>query len=84
MATFVRCLLSLTRELWQLQPLTPPALRSGVLGGYIRLMDTLSRVSAYLACAMFVAGVVICQMVFIRYVLGMSTSWQTEFTIFFR
>lgn len=31
---------------------------------------------------MFIAGVlVICQMVFIRYVLGMSTSWQTEFTI---
>ena len=61
----------------------PPAVRSGVIGGYIRLMDTLSRASAYLACAMFVAGVlVICQMVFIRYALGMSTSWQTEFTIF--
>lgn len=61
----------------------PPAPRSGVIGSYIRLMDTLSRISAYLACAMFVAGVlVICQMVFIRYALGMSTSWQTEFTIF--
>lgn len=55
----------------------------GLIGGYIRLMDTLSRFSAYLAAGMFVAGVlVICQMVFIRYVLGMSTSWQTEFTIF--
>lgn len=57
--------------------------RSGIIACYIRLMDVLSRVSAYLAAAMFIAGVlVICQMVFIRYVLGMSTSWQTEFTVF--
>lgn len=59
------------------------ARRPGVIGGYIRLMDVLSRVSAYLAAVMFIAGVlVICQMVFIRYLLGMSTSWQTEFTVF--
>lgn len=57
--------------------------RAGVIGGYIRIMDQLSRVSAYLACGLFIAGVlVICQMVFTRYLLGMSTSWQTEFTIF--
>ncbi|WP_416137958.1 TRAP transporter small permease subunit [Halomonas sp. HK25] len=57
--------------------------RPGVIGGYIRLMDVLSRASAYLAAVMFIAGVmVICQMVFIRYLLGMSTSWQTEFTVF--
>ncbi|WP_302139460.1 TRAP transporter small permease subunit [Halomonas alkalicola] len=59
------------------------AQRSGVIGSYIRLMDVLSRASAYLAAVMFIAGVlVICQMVFIRYALGMSTSWQTEFTVF--
>jgi len=59
------------------------AQRSGVIGSYIRLMDMLSRASAYLAAVMFIAGVlVICQMVFIRYALGMSTSWQTEFTVF--
>lgn len=57
--------------------------RSGVIVSYIRLMDVLSRASAYLATLMFIAGVlVICQMVFIRYLLGMSTSWQTEFTVF--
>ena len=57
--------------------------RGGIIGGYIRVMDKLSRLSAYLACALFIAGVlVICQMVFIRYLLGMSTSWQTEFAIF--
>ncbi|MFI0473820.1 TRAP transporter small permease subunit [Halomonas sp. HMF6819] len=60
-----------------------PAARAGVIGGYIRSMDMLSRFFAYLACALFIAGVLaICQMVFIRYALGMSTSWQTEFTIF--
>jgi TRAP-type C4-dicarboxylate transport system permease small subunit len=59
------------------------AQRSGVIGGYIRAMDVLSRITAYLAAALFIAGVlVICQMVFIRYILGMSTSWQTEFTVF--
>lgn len=59
------------------------AQRLSIIGQYIRLMDVLSRASAYLAAAMFIAGVlVICQMVFIRYLLGMSTSWQTEFTVF--
>ncbi|WP_307725354.1 TRAP transporter small permease [Halovibrio variabilis] len=59
------------------------AIRSGLMGGYIRAMDRLSRFSAYIACVMFIAGVlVICQMVFTRYVLGWSTSWQTEFTVF--
>lgn len=60
-----------------------PASRGGVIGGYIWLMDKLSRLFAYVACAMFIAGVLaICHMVFVRYLLGMSTSWQTEFTIF--
>ncbi|PMR67549.1 TRAP transporter small permease subunit [Halomonas heilongjiangensis] len=59
------------------------AARGGPLGGYIRLMDRLSRATAYLAGLLFIAGVVvICHMVFVRYVLGMSSSWQTEFTVF--
>lgn len=59
---------------------TPPG---GLFGGYIRLMNRLSQLTAYLAAALFVAGVVVvCQMVFVRYALGMSTSWQTEFTVF--
>lgn len=46
-------------------------------------MDRLSRATAFLAAAFFIAGVVVvCQMVFVRYGLGMSTSWQTEFTVF--
>lgn len=60
----------------------PLAQRFGVVGAYIGLMDRLSRLLAYVAGVLFIAGVtVICQMVFIRYVLGMSTSWQTEFTV---
>lgn len=62
---------------------SPSSRRIPLLRGYIRLMDAVSRASAYLAAVMFVAGVLaICHMVFVRYVLGMSTSWQTEFTIF--
>lgn len=57
--------------------------RGGPQSGYIRLMDRISRWMAYLAAVLFVAGVVaICQMVFVRYLLGQSTSWQTEFTVF--
>ncbi|HSP58423.1 MAG TPA: TRAP transporter small permease [Halomonas sp.] len=57
--------------------------RGRPLSGYIRLMDRISRWMAYLAAALFVAGtMVICQMVFMRYVIGVSTSWQTEFTVF--
>ncbi|EPC02116.1 TRAP transporter small transmembrane protein [Litchfieldella anticariensis FP35 = DSM 16096] len=55
----------------------------GIVGGYIRLMDRLSSATAYLAAMLFVAGVAaICHMVVVRYALGMSTSWQTEFTVF--
>ncbi|TFH85062.1 TRAP transporter small permease [Billgrantia azerbaijanica] len=61
----------------------PLSRQAGLVGGYIRLMDRLSRVTAYLAGLLFIAGVLaVCQMVFVRYVLGMSTSWQTEFTVF--
>ncbi|MFC3286004.1 TRAP transporter small permease subunit [Litchfieldella rifensis] len=55
----------------------------GLIGGYIRLMDRLSSATAYLAAVLFIAGVAaVCHMVIVRYVLGMSTSWQTEFTVF--
>lgn len=57
--------------------------RGGPLSGFIHLMDLVSRWMAGLAAVLFVAGTaVICQMVFMRYVIGVSTSWQTEFTIF--
>ncbi|KPQ23259.1 MAG: TRAP-type C4-dicarboxylate transport system, small permease component [Halomonas sp. HL-48] len=62
---------------------TTAAAPDGPVAGYIRLMDRVSRGMAFLAALLFIAGVVVvCQMVFIRYALGMSSSWQTEFTVF--
>ncbi|SHK76351.1 TRAP transporter small permease subunit [Halomonas caseinilytica] len=62
---------------------SPFAGRLPLIDLYIRMMDSVSRYAAYLAAVMFIAGVfAVCHMVFVRYVLGMSTSWQTEFTVF--
>ncbi|MGC3873447.1 TRAP transporter small permease subunit [Halomonas sp. GXIMD04776] len=62
------------------RPLTPGRI---AIGGYIRLMDTLSGVVALIAGALLLAGVLaVCHMIFMRYVLGQSTIWQTEFTIY--
>ena len=59
------------------------ASRRGVIGLYIRLMDGLSCATAVLAGALLLGGVlVVCHMIFMRYALGESTIWQTEFAIF--
>ncbi|MBF0373755.1 MAG: TRAP transporter small permease [Alphaproteobacteria bacterium] len=48
------------------------------MDGFIRLVATLSRVAGVAAAGMIVVSViVVCQMVFARYVLGQSTVWQT-------
>lgn len=55
----------------------------GVIGAYIRFMDKLSAIAAVIAGALLAIGVLsICHMIFMRYFLGESTIWQTEFTIF--
>jgi TRAP-type C4-dicarboxylate transport system permease small subunit len=55
----------------------------GFISGYIRCMDSLSIAMAVIAGALLVLGVLtVCHMVFVRYVLGLSTVWQTEFTTF--
>lgn len=60
-----------------------PDPRRGVLGGYIRLMDAVSSGVAVAAAAALAAGVLaVCHMVFMRYALGQSTVWQTEFAVF--
>lgn len=59
-----------------------PAL-SGVTGAYIRLMDGLSVVTGIIAGFLLCLGVLaVCHMVFVRYVMGESTVWQTEFTTY--
>lgn len=55
----------------------------GVIGAYIRVLDRLSVAVAVLAGALLLTGVLaVCHMIFMRYVLGESTIWQTEFAIF--
>ncbi|WP_227368846.1 TRAP transporter small permease [Halomonas sp. M20] len=55
----------------------------GLSGFYIRLMDIVSSSVAVIAGALLLAGVLaVCHMIFMRYVLGQSTIWQTEFAIY--
>ena len=50
---------------------------------YVRAVSAASRLGAWTAMALLAAAVVVvCQMVFIRYVLNGSTVWQTEFVIY--
>ncbi len=50
---------------------------------FVRAVSTISRIAGFLAIALLVAAVlVVCEMVFVRYVLRWSTVWQTEFTIY--
>lgn len=54
-----------------------------MVGAYIRLMDTLSVAVAVMAGVLLSLGVLsVVHMVFVRYVMGESTIWQTEFTTF--
>lgn len=51
--------------------------------GVIRFLDLLARISGVLAMVLLLAAVlVVTQMVVVRYFLGASTVWQTEFVIY--
>lgn len=47
---------------------------------FVRGISTLSGLTA--AALLIAACLVVCQMVFVRYVLGTSTIWQTEFVLY--
>jgi TRAP-type C4-dicarboxylate transport system permease small subunit len=50
---------------------------------YVRGITLLSQICGVLAAALIAASVVIvCQMVFVRYVLNENTIWQTDFVTF--
>ncbi len=50
---------------------------------YIATVTALSRIGGVLAMLLMAAAVVVtCQMIFVRYMLGGSTVWQTEFVIY--
>lgn len=53
------------------------------MDGFLRAVTWLSRLCGFVAAALLAAGVVIvCQMVFVRYVLNQDTIWQTDFTTY--
>ncbi|MCU7816172.1 MAG: TRAP transporter small permease [Candidatus Thiodiazotropha sp. (ex Rostrolucina anterorostrata)] len=53
------------------------------MSAFIRFTDGLSRLLGMVAAILLViAVVVVCQMVFMRYGLGQSTHWQTEFVTY--
>ena len=49
----------------------------------LRLIDQLSRLAGYLSMGLLGSAVfVVCQMIFVRYLLNESTVWQTEYVIY--
>ena len=61
----------------------PPVGRLGLVDRFIAAVAWLSRVGGVTAVALLLAAVlVICQMVFVRYVLEASAVWQHEFVTF--
>lgn len=53
------------------------------LPGWVAAVQALSRLFGYAAAGLIVLSVaVVCQMVFVRAVLGQSSIWQTEFVTF--
>ena len=50
---------------------------------YVRGMRLLSQLCGFIAAGLIAAGVlVVCHMVFVRYVLNYNTIWQTDFTTY--
>ena len=55
----------------------------GAVDAYIRGVRALSRLLGVFAAALIGVGVlVVCHMVFVRYVLNQNTIWQTDFTTY--
>ncbi len=53
------------------------------MAAFARAVTTLSRVCGVIAMLLLAASVlVVCHMVVVRYVLGWSTIWQTEFSVY--
>jgi len=50
---------------------------------YVRAVSALSRLCGVIALILLAAAIlIVCQMIFVRYVLNGSTVWQTEFVIY--
>ncbi|HZT61886.1 MAG TPA: TRAP transporter small permease [Burkholderiales bacterium] len=50
---------------------------------YVRVIRSISQLCGFVAAGLIAAGVlVVCHMVFVRYVLNQNTIWQTDFTTY--
>lgn len=50
---------------------------------FIRIVDRISQICGVIAMILLAAAVlVVCEMIFVRYILRASTVWQTEFVIY--
>jgi TRAP-type C4-dicarboxylate transport system permease small subunit len=57
--------------------------RASPLDRFVRATALLSRLFGYTAAALIAVGVlVVCEMVFVRYVLNQTTIWQTDFVTY--
>src|ERR1043165_273312 len=55
----------------------------GPMDKLIRGVTLISQICGFIAAGLIAAGVlVVCQMVFVRYVLNQNTIWQTDFTTY--
>jgi TRAP-type C4-dicarboxylate transport system permease small subunit len=53
------------------------------MNAYVRIVSAISRAAGIFSVLLLVAAlIVVCQMVFLRYVFRESTVWQTEFVIY--
>jgi TRAP-type C4-dicarboxylate transport system permease small subunit len=60
-----------------------PAHAGGDGHSVVRVIDAISGVAGVVACLLLVAAaVIVCEMIFVRAVLGWNTIWQTEFTVY--
>ena len=66
-------------------PLGPRSMtgRSNAIDRFVRRVRRISTICGFVAAALIAAGVVVvCQMVFVRYVLNKNTIWQTDFVTY--
>jgi TRAP-type C4-dicarboxylate transport system permease small subunit len=66
-------------------PLRPRSIvaRSNAIDRFVRRVRHISTVCGFVAAALIATGVVVvCEMVFVRYVLNMNTIWQTDFVTY--
>src|SRR5213082_3848196 len=58
-------------------------MRTHPMDSFVRVVRRVSQLCGYFAAALIALGVlVVCHMVFVRYVLNQNTIWQTDFTTY--